>query len=56
MPRPKTSRLSAAIDALKRFFKRKPNPPEDPYAYVTAPQRPRTPSRTSSAVAELPDE
>ncbi len=56
MPRPKTSRLSAAIDALKRFFKRKPNLPEDPYAYVRAPKRPRNPSRSASAVAELPDE
>ncbi len=31
-------------------------PPNDPHAYVTAPKKPGSPSRSGSAVAELPEE
>jgi hypothetical protein len=32
------------------------SPPEDPYAYVTAPKRPRLPHLSAAAVAERPEE
>jgi hypothetical protein len=52
---------------LRRFFRRlmgwlprparkKPEPPVDPYAYVTAPKKPRPSNRSGDAVAELPEE
>jgi len=39
------------IEKLRRFLKREPEAPDDPYAYVGAPKKPRPPHR-SSAVAE----
>ena len=40
----KTNLIRAAIEGIKRLFKRKPDVPEDdPYAYVTAPKKPRPP-------------
>jgi len=46
------------IEVLKRLLRRKPKPelPEDPYAYVTAPKRPRPPSPGAAAVADDPQE
>jgi hypothetical protein len=51
-------RIQARLQAiLQRIRKRKePEPPEDPFAYVTAPRRPRTPNRSAAAVAEWPEE
>ncbi len=43
--------LVLALNAIKRLFKKEP--PPDPYAYVTAPKKPRPPYRSSAAVAEL---
>lgn len=42
------------MERLKELFKRKPEPesPEDPYSYVGAPKKPRTPRRSAAAVAE----
>ena len=41
--------------SLKRFLKReRPDPPDDPYAMVTAPKKPRPPHR-SAAVADEPE-
>jgi hypothetical protein len=40
---------------LKQYFGPKPEP-EDPYAYRTAPLRPRPHSRIGAAVAELDEE
>ena len=38
--------LRVAVEKAKRFLKRKPHlPEEDPYAYVTAPRKPRAPFR-----------
>lgn len=52
MQRPfRNSRLRAAIHRLKRLFRREPESPEDPYAYVGAPKKPR-PSGRSAAAAE----
>ncbi len=51
------SRIRAAMDAVKRLFRRKkPEQPEDPYAYVTAPKRPRPPARSAAAVADRPED
>ena len=52
---------------LRRFFRRlmgwlprparkEPEPPLDPYAYVTAPKKPRPSNRSGAAVAELPED
>lgn len=43
------------LDALKRLFRRKPEP-EDPYAYRMAPLRRPPHGRSGSAVAELDEE
>ncbi len=37
-----------------RFFRRTPELPEDPYAYATAPKKPRLPRRGAAAAAEPP--
>jgi hypothetical protein len=50
------SKLAALIEKIKRFFKKEPELPEDPYAYVTAPKTPRSPYRSAAAVAELPED
>lgn len=47
----------AALRRIKRLFTGNPNLPEDdPYAYVTAPTKPRPPHRSAAAVADPPDE
>jgi len=56
MRRFETGRIRATLERIKRLFRRKPDTPEDPYAYVTAPKRPRPPSRSAAAVAEEPDD
>ncbi len=55
MNKPK-NRLAALIEKIKRLFKKEPGLPEDPYAYVTAPKKPKSPYRSAAAVAELPEE
>ena len=58
----KPGRIRAAIERFLRFLRRQPgvrkepDTPQDPYAYVGAPKRPRTPNRGAAAVAELPEE
>ena len=47
--------MNKLLDALKRLLTGKRNPPEDPYAYVTAPKKPRPPYRSAAAVAEPPE-
>jgi hypothetical protein len=47
------NRLRELLESLKNWCRRKP--PEDPYAYVTAPKKPRPPHLSASAVAEQPD-
>ena len=41
---------------LRRSARKEPEPPVDPYAYVTAPKKPRPSNRSGAAVAELPDD
>jgi hypothetical protein len=48
--------VRAAVEKAKRLFKRDPRlPEEDPYAYVTASKKPRSPFR-SAAVADRPED
>jgi hypothetical protein len=49
----KTNRLHRALAWFKRLMRQNPEAPADPFAYVTAPKRPRHPSRSGAAVAEL---
>jgi hypothetical protein len=47
-------KIRDALARIKRFVKREPEvPPDDPYAYVGAPKKPRLPQRSASATAEL---
>ena len=48
------ARMLATLQRLLR--KRRDPEPQDPYAYVTAPRKPRPNSRSGAAVAELPEE
>lgn len=52
---PPSHLLQLALDALKRVMKREPEPPEDPYAYVTVRLKPRPGGRSAAAVLEEPD-
>jgi hypothetical protein len=54
MKNPLFARMLAAFRRLLR--KRRDPEPQDPYAYVTAPRKPRPNSRSGAAVAELPEE
>jgi hypothetical protein len=40
---------------LRRNPRKEPEPPIDPYSYVTAPKKPRPSTRSGAAVAELPE-
>ncbi len=42
--------LQELLTRIRRFLKREP--PEDPYAYVGAPKKPRPPHRSASAAVE----
>jgi hypothetical protein len=55
MRRSENQRFREWLKRVKRFFKRKPEAPEDPYSYVMAPKKPRSPSRSAAAVADLPE-
>jgi len=50
------SKLAVFIEKIKSLFKKEPGLPEDPYACVTAPGKPRPPYRSAAAVAELPED
>ena len=48
-------RMRRTMASLKRLLKReRPEPPDDPYAMVAAPKKPRPPHR-SAAVADEPE-
>jgi hypothetical protein len=38
---------------IQRFFRREPNCPDDPYAMVGAPKKPRPPQRSAAAAEPL---
>jgi hypothetical protein len=52
----KRSRFRVALDFLKRLLGKKPAPPGDPYAYVTAPVRRGPKGRSGAAVAEIEED
>jgi hypothetical protein len=57
MTKSKISQLSAAVEKIKRLFRKEPRlPEEDPHAYVTAPKKPRPPYRSTAAVADKPED
>jgi hypothetical protein len=41
------------LKKIRRFLKREPDPPDDPYAYVGAPKKPRPPHRSAAAAERL---
>ncbi len=49
-------RFEKWLDTVKRFLKRNPDAPEDPYTYVTAPKKPRPHYRSAAAVADRPED
>jgi len=56
-PGGKRSRWKTLVDFLRRRFGRKPpSSPADPYAYVTAPLRRGPKGRSGAAVAEIEDD
>jgi len=42
--------------ALRQVIRKEPQDPDDPYALVGAPKKPRTPLRSASVASELPKE
>ena len=50
--RPRLSRIRQMLDRIKRLFRRD-SEPEDPYALVGAPKKPRPPYRRAAAAEEL---
>jgi hypothetical protein len=52
MPHPPQGRLDDLIRRLKRLLRRDPEPPEDPYAYVGAPKKPRPRGRSAGAAVD----
>ena len=49
MPRHSSrNRINRVVERIKRMFKRAPEPPDDPYAYVAAPKKPRPPHRSAA--------
>lgn len=52
-------RIRMLMQRIAKFFTRpeqEPESPGDPYAYVTAPKKPRPSGRGAAAVAEWPEE
>jgi hypothetical protein len=50
--------IQQALAWIRGAGRKEPEPgsPEDPYAYVAAPRKPRPSPRRAAAVAELPEE
>lgn len=51
----KRNRIDEFIDRLKKRLKREPESPspEDPYAYVGAPKKPRPPARSGAEAVKI---
>ena len=61
MPQSETFPASQTVSPINRLApprqsRKEPEPPVDPYAYVTAPKKPRPSNRSGAAVAELPED
>jgi hypothetical protein len=52
---PRKRRLDAVLERIRRLLRREPEPgpPDDPYAMVGAPKKPRFPHRSASAAVDL---
>ena len=50
---PKHGKLRQLLEKVKRFLKGEPESPDDPYAMVGAPKKPRLPGRSAAASAPL---
>jgi hypothetical protein len=46
-------RTYGLLEKIRRFLKREPEPPDDPYSYVGAPTKPRPPHRSAAAAEQL---
>jgi alkanesulfonate monooxygenase SsuD/methylene tetrahydromethanopterin reductase-like flavin-dependent oxidoreductase (luciferase family) len=46
-------RLRDILDRIRRLFRREPDSPDDPYALVGAPKKPRPPYRRAAAAEPL---
>jgi hypothetical protein len=46
-------RLDQMLERLKRLLRREPELPDDPYALVGAPKKPRLPHRSAAAAEPL---
>jgi len=52
-PRGSYRRIQGLLEKIRRFLKREPESPDDPYAYVGAPKKPRPPHRSAAAAEPL---
>jgi hypothetical protein len=52
-PRSGQRHIRDILDRIKRLFRREPDSPDDPYALVGAPKKPRPPYRRAAAAAPL---
>jgi hypothetical protein len=48
--------VAKIVRKVVRFLGREPELPEDPYAYVRVPKKPRLPGRSAQAVLDLPED
>jgi len=51
--RPARKRIQDALARIRRIFRREPEAPDDPHAYVGAPKKPRPPHRSAAAAEPL---
>ncbi len=48
--------IQRVLSWIRRASRKEPDQPQDPYAYVMAPKKPRPSNRSAAAVAELPED
>jgi alkanesulfonate monooxygenase SsuD/methylene tetrahydromethanopterin reductase-like flavin-dependent oxidoreductase (luciferase family) len=52
-PQSRHRRIRDILDRIRRLFRREPDSPDDPYALVGAPKKPRPPYRRAAAAEPL---
>jgi len=55
LDRRENSFMKTVLKKLERLVRKEPEPPEDPYSYVTAPTKPKPPHLSARAAADLDD-
>jgi hypothetical protein len=50
------SAIGELLRRLRQWISGKPDRPDDPYSYVTAPRKPRPPHFSAAAVADRPED